>query len=597
MVSAIDSMLQDWVTGADAITQRIQNCTALADVYRTYCLQLEGSEVNVARVKNLRASKDRFASYQQPLSRAVLTFDALLNTLVWAITNRDGAEKQRYMRSLRSLGEEVLVLMAMCADIADENLRVLRVIDSEEFDAAEFPQELTFLVDRLHFLINRGGVLETGYTAYMLAYLEQPRGILLGNDARTIGGAARITPALLQRCCEIMQTYVVLALQTMHAEFPDYDLMQAFGVFNLRPACRGDNLDHVVWTERKQKDLDRLSMYAGQDPGRVRAQFCDLEPAARYEQAQTGCSSFEAWKTVALRFQCGKKSVCQRHPVDALFPVLIKYGAYSGATTSGVEQSFSVLQRFQPAERKHMLDATALDEACLMLLPDDPVLRARLCDRAVQIWADHLGAPRERSKVRVDKGIRRGPMVAAPGEPMTETAFIKKRRRDVAGKATSATASEAIEAARLSSYSDGRMEILEEESFQCSKGYTNKIQAYLSNTLLESEIDEDLREAATAAKLHQEDLDKERTRKEDRLAEKLRPKHINVQSQRFHLQDDAWIADPKIARRNCVADLVDARAFVVRDPGNPPDGSLWACMLLGGVLCDLAYCALAVFRL
>ena len=160
MVPAIDSVLQDWVTGADAITQRIQNCTALADVYRTYCLQLEASEVNVARVKNLRASKDRFASYQQPLSRAVLTFDALLNTLVWAITNRDGAEKQRYMRSLRTLDEEVL-----CADISDENLRVLRVIDSEEFDAAEFPQELTFLVDRLHFLINRGGVLETGYTA------------------------------------------------------------------------------------------------------------------------------------------------------------------------------------------------------------------------------------------------------------------------------------------------------------------------------------------------------------------------------------------------------------------------------------------------
>ena len=238
-----------------------------------------------------------------------------------------------------------------------------------------------------------------------------------------------------------------------------------------------------------------------------------------------------------------------------------------------------------------MLDATALDEACLMLLPDDPVLHARLCDRAVQIWADHLGAPRERSKARVDKDIPRGPMVAGPGEPMTETAFIKKRRRDVAGKATSTTASEAIEAARLSSYSDGREEILEEEAFQRGKGYTNKIQAYLSNTLLESEIDEDLREAATAARLHQEGLDKERTRKEDRLAEKLRPKHINVQSQHFHLQDDAWIADPKIARRNCVADLVDARAFVVRDPGNPPDGSLWACMLLGGVLCDLAYCA------
>ena len=155
MVPAIDSMLQDWVVGADAITQRIQHCTALADVYRTYCLQLEASEVNVSRMKNLRASKDRFASYQQPLSRAVLTFDALLNTLVWAITNRDGAEKQRYTQSLASLNEEVLVLMAMCADISDENLRVLRIIDTEEFDAAEFPQELTWLVDRLHFLINK----------------------------------------------------------------------------------------------------------------------------------------------------------------------------------------------------------------------------------------------------------------------------------------------------------------------------------------------------------------------------------------------------------------------------------------------------------
>ena len=424
----------------------------------------------------------------------------------------------------------------------------------------------------------------------MLEYLEQPRGILLGNDARTIGGSARVTAALLQRCCEIMQTYVVLAVQTMHAEFPDFDLMQAFGIFNLRPVRKGDNLDHVVWTDRKQKDLERLSAYAGQDPARVRSQFCDLEPAARYEQSQTGCSSFEAWKVVALRFQSGRKALRQRHPTDAIVPVLIKYGAHSGATTSGVEQSFSLLQRYQPAERKHMLDGTALDEACLMLLPNDTVLHAQLCDRAVQIWADHLGAPRERCKARVDKGIPKGPKVAGPGEPMTETAFIKKRRMDVAGSATSATASEALEAARLSSYSDGQAKILAEEAFQCSKGYTNKVQAYLSKTLLESEIDEDLREAATVARLHQEGLDKERTRKEDRLAEKLRPKHINVQARHFHLQDDAWIAYPEISRRNCVADLVDAQAFVVRDPGNPPDRTLWACMLLGGVLCDLEYC-------
>ena len=105
-----------------------------------------------------------------------------------------------------------------------------------------------------------------------------------------------------------------------------------------------------------------------------------------------------------LRCRAGKPQVRERHKCDVILPVLIKYGCFCGLSTSGVEQSFSKLQRFQPKERRCMLPTTAEDEACLMLLHDSSV-HEWLSQRGRQIWRDNFGKPRASCATRLDRGV------------------------------------------------------------------------------------------------------------------------------------------------------------------------------------------------
>ena len=224
----------------------------------------------------------------------------------------------------------------------------------------------------------QGGLLSQGYTQYMIEYLREQRGYLLENEARTLGGEGRVTQQLLVRCCEIFKAYVRLAVQTIEQEFPHHDVLHAMSVFNIRERrSNDDSLDHLMWTDRRQASLERLAQVCNVDAEALRSQFMDLEPIARYQAGSARCSSFEAWRTAILRCRDSKPQVRERRSHHVLLQVLVKYGAFSGLTTSGVEQAFSKLQRFQPAERKCMLAETAEDEAYLMLLNDSKAVCIR----------------------------------------------------------------------------------------------------------------------------------------------------------------------------------------------------------------------------
>ncbi len=89
-------------------------------------------------------------------------------------------------------------------------------------------------------------------------------------------------------------------------------------------------------------------------------------------------------------------------------PASIRYGAFTGATTSGVEQSFSRLEKHISSNKRCMKWERELDEAKLVL-DHDSAQEGPICQAARQIWLQYFPQPRTTSSTtkRLDKGVKR----------------------------------------------------------------------------------------------------------------------------------------------------------------------------------------------
>lgn len=59
--------------------------------------------------------------------------------------------------------------------------------------------------------------------------------IRVRHDFRSVGGADAVTPQLLGQCFDRMCEWVELAKEGIQAEWPSFEAVQAFSVFQLRP--------------------------------------------------------------------------------------------------------------------------------------------------------------------------------------------------------------------------------------------------------------------------------------------------------------------------------------------------------------------------
>lgn len=68
-----------------------------------------------------------------------------------------------------------------------------------------------------------------------LEWLKKETVIRIKHDYRSIGGPDAVTPELLNNCFERMSEWVFLAKETLVAEWPSFEAVRAFSVFQLRP--------------------------------------------------------------------------------------------------------------------------------------------------------------------------------------------------------------------------------------------------------------------------------------------------------------------------------------------------------------------------
>ena len=202
-----------------------------------------------------------------------------------------------------------------------------------------------------------------------------------------------------------MQTWVRMALQVA-ASGPSFDLLNSFSIFDLSSRARRHNQDIDAGQEQSRDEaIDRMAKVFDVDQGKLQCELQDIGPIALQFFTTRKIAVWEAWRMAIHRTQ---RRACIRvnHPVDALSPVLVRYVAWNGMTSSGVEQTFTKQQRTMlQACRDHMLDEHENDE--LFLLDVTDCNKAALITPAQDIWACYDGIPRATTGPRLSKGTQR----------------------------------------------------------------------------------------------------------------------------------------------------------------------------------------------
>ncbi|CAE7707229.1 unnamed protein product [Symbiodinium sp. CCMP2592] len=571
----------------NSITQRIDHSDTFSDVFARFCAKSSDVPVDGARIHNMRGQKNRFASYSKPLGRACIFLDALISTACWICVQRRGEEQGRDAGDfLAFLNEENEILMAMMSDAASACVGLTRSLDTEDYDAATLNWEITSLVQTLHFLFIEGSVVEHGYTKQMLLYLRRQRAYMDGQDRpRCLGGPGTVSADMLQRCIDRLQMFVNLACETLRAEFPDYDLLSSFAIFDLDTKTMKSSeafADRTQSMARLAQILKALPQHLV-DEDSLRAEFVDVRPMAMYEHRK-GCSNVDAWVQTILRLERKQASVRRNHPTAVLRQVVQRYAAFSGLTTSGVEQGFSQIQRHCTPERNHMLLDTELDETVLQL-PQTVFSDHEITRRAVDVWLKYFNPPRARPTTtqRIDAGVPKMKGVKVGAETAWKAAESKSLSESVQQR-PEVSIDEVQSLARSMTSHLMCDKVLAEEAFQKTKQYKNKLVAYLDNALLHaSEVDEDCVQVAEAFKDAQQKEDAKNGRLRKRRADLLNP--VRVPNPRTkHVYYAPGVVPPNL---DClVGDPEHADFIVEKDPSNPHDECYWCAFLLGTCICN-----------
>ena len=425
-----------FIEGSESLVKTIANSPDVRKMFeRRVELMTHSSEVVVRRIRDLQAAKQRFQSTQKPLGRFILYFPALCATAYELQTRRgDSSVGQRGTKFLEIIDEERFLTLAMLADAGDEAAMTVRFFDSKDHDIADAPHVLSAFLQRVNALfLDRRGCLSPvefsdgqchTYTSYALDMLRSEARVLTlqqGRQAvtRSVGGPSSVSDELLERCLGRMAAWVRLAAATVRAEFPDWEVLNAFAAFSLK-LKGGANNKFIT------DSLNRLSAVFDVDPQCLRSQFVDFRLTACTHH-ERGMDNFSAWRASVQAVATSSGQVQARHPRQALDKVLARYGAFLGASTSNVERSFAALLDAAGSRRSRLSTINMSNDLRLRLLeknrPYEP-----LVDAARRIWSESFGMSRRSGKDRRRRWVAG---VGKQTKPTLEKDFIDKRRSAV----------------------------------------------------------------------------------------------------------------------------------------------------------------------
>jgi hypothetical protein len=417
------STLVKFICGKESITKLIAYSTNIKALFNARAAINEESAIDCRKIRDLNYAKNRFHSTQKPLGRFVLAFDALLATAVEVANRRAGTDPaKRAVRFLQSVTEEDLLTIALLADAGDESAAIVRFFDCETYDVAESAVIISTFLKRIDCLFLRRGclTLDGTYTKFVIDLLKRPRTITLHqpNILRSIGGGG-VHPEVVDRCMSRMAAWVRLVMSTIAAEFPSWEVLNAFTAFNLR-------LSTSAFID---ESLNRLANVFGLDVDALRDEFLDFRLFAQRRHSQ-GLGHLEAWAESIKKVDASSSSVKAGHPREQLRAVVARYAVFVGATTSGVERSFSAILGVLSKQRALLSTANLANDIRLKLLTID-VPDTVICKAAMTIWESTYGKVRRSGSSRARRWVSGRARRSAFGKQLSETQWLKNRRMAV----------------------------------------------------------------------------------------------------------------------------------------------------------------------
>ena len=166
---------------------------------------------------------------------------------------------------------------------------------------------------------------------------------------KVLGGEGKVTQHDILACVQRLQAFLVLAMQTVRAEFPEQELLASFRVFDVvSKASRADAIAEQLQAQRL--NLKRLAQVFQLNEQHLLDQFQDILPIATHEGTNRRHSTSLEASVSAINRVSRHASTAARHPVGCLKRVVQAYSAWNGLTRCGVEQSFSLQDRMIPKE-------------------------------------------------------------------------------------------------------------------------------------------------------------------------------------------------------------------------------------------------------
>ncbi len=529
-------------------------------------------------LRSLRAAKHRFESSQKPAGRFILCLEPIITIAHRMAQERRGSEPGKRAASfLLGLSEEKLVQLALMADAGDEAMILTRGVDTESADPAIFPQDIERFLARAKALFVAGAVFQTqGYTKYIIDLLEHRNFSLAVNGVAVGVGGRTINANLKERCLARLQKWVLVAEKVCQAEFPSYELVSAFNVFDVT----GCGVPHsVLPTELDtptKTSLRRLSKVYGLDPDQLEAEYADHFPVAAARWQPGGKSNLESWRVAITH---ARRSVAKNHPTQVLRTVLQNYAA-SSISTSGVEQTWSRGVWLLGQGRGHARQHT---ESCLIKVVTDYKIKERnqVINLARTIWAANYPRPRNGCSgvPKFTKGVKRPRQAGMPVN--SEASFIQKRRASVQVEAARVACPTSC-APRLSSG------LVKEVQFQADKEMMHKVRALEDGLLLDHEITPAVTRAREKLRVRAAKAKKARARKHARWAVAQSVKRFDptpFNGKQVFVEDGLLSFDVRRGflehRAVPTGDWRHASLFIVQNPGQAGMRARWAAALRG----------------
>ena len=131
------------VTGKNSICQKIWNSHTLSSWLEKAILASENP-----RGVTLSAAKHRFCSYSMPLARFILHLPVFIDTI-----NKIAAGGTSWATQwLEEIQVSELILLSMCADLAQNAIELTRFFDKEDMDVAEMNEKVYYFVQQMEVI-------------------------------------------------------------------------------------------------------------------------------------------------------------------------------------------------------------------------------------------------------------------------------------------------------------------------------------------------------------------------------------------------------------------------------------------------------------